>query len=567
MGIGVAVLLVLFTIIGFVVARLYRKATKETAFVRTGMGGEKVIKDGGAVIISALHEIIFVNMKTLRLVVRRDREQALITADKLRVDVEAEFHVRVKQDADAISRAAQTLGDKTMNPEKLREQVESKFVDALRSVAAGMEMNELHENRADFVQKVQNAINEDLDKNGLELEAVSLTALDQTDFQYFNENNAFDAEGLKKLKEITERRRKERNEIERDTQVAIETKDLEARKKSLDIKRDEDFATAEQKREIAEKESEETKVSELARIEAERATREAEIAKERSIKEREIEREKIIEAAQIEKTQVIESTEISKRKTLEIAEQNRAIEVAKKSEEQSKAKAAAEKERAEAVAAEQEVFTAEAVAIANREKDIAIIAEKTEAERKATKILVEAEAERRAAEDKSAAKRTVADAEAYEIIQKAEADAKKFATEAEGKEKINAAADKLPQAERELQTKMALISNMAAIIAAAVKPIESIDSFRILDMRGSPTSMTGLVTDEEGKPTININGGKGGSDNLPAQVVDSLMKYRTQMPILEKLLDEVGIDLSEGLSGLTKSIDIDTSSGVKSTED
>jgi hypothetical protein len=79
--------------------------------------------------------------------------------------------------------------------------------------------------------------------------------------------------------------------------------------------------------------------------------------------------------------------------------------------------------------------------------------------------------------------------------------------------------------------------------------------------------MTGLVTDEEGKPTININGGKGGSDNLPAQVVDSLMKYRTQMPILEKLLDEVGIDLSEGLSGLTKSIDIDTSSGVKSTED
>ena len=112
-------------------------------------------------------------------VVRRDTE-ALITLDRLRIDVKAEFYVRVKPDAQSIAIAAQTLGMRTMNPEALKELVEGKFVDALRSVAAGMTMNELHEQRADFVQKVQQASSNDLAMNGLELESVSLTGLDQT---------------------------------------------------------------------------------------------------------------------------------------------------------------------------------------------------------------------------------------------------------------------------------------------------------------------------------------------------------------------------------------------------
>ncbi|HEY7884961.1 MAG TPA: flotillin family protein, partial [Cellvibrionaceae bacterium] len=80
-AIGFFVLLV----IGIIFARLYTRANKERAFVRTGFGGEKIIKDGGAIVLPVLHEIIYVNMNTLRLEVRRSNDQALITKDRLRV--------------------------------------------------------------------------------------------------------------------------------------------------------------------------------------------------------------------------------------------------------------------------------------------------------------------------------------------------------------------------------------------------------------------------------------------------------------------------------------------------
>ena len=167
---GIA-LIALF-VIGLILTRLYRRASKEVSFVRTGWGGEKVIMNGGALVLPVLHEIIPVNMNTLRLEVRREANQALITRDRMRVDVTAEFYVRVKPTSESIATAAQTLGMKTMSPEQLKELVEGKFVDSLRAVAAEMAMEELHEKRVDFVQKVQQVVSEDLYKNGLELETV-----------------------------------------------------------------------------------------------------------------------------------------------------------------------------------------------------------------------------------------------------------------------------------------------------------------------------------------------------------------------------------------------------------
>ena len=197
---AVGVITALF-ILGLILARLYRRSTKEVSFVRTGMGGEKVIMNGGALVLPVLHEVIPVNMNTLRLEVRRATEQALITRDRMRVDVTAEFYVRVKPTSESIATAAQTLGMKTMSPNQLKDLVEGKFVDSLRAVAAEMAMEELHEKRVDFVQKVQQVVSEDLHKNGLELETVPLTGLDQTSFEFFNPQNAFDAEGLTRLTE------------------------------------------------------------------------------------------------------------------------------------------------------------------------------------------------------------------------------------------------------------------------------------------------------------------------------------------------------------------------------
>ena len=233
------IVLVALIVIGVIVARLYKRSSKEVSFVRTGFGGEKVILNGGAIVLPVLHEVIPVNMNTLRLEVKRAADQALITKDRMRVDVAAEFYVRVKPTAESIATAAQTLGQKTMQPNELKSLVEGKFVDSLRSVAAEMAMEELHEKRVDFVQKVQQAVSEELFKNGLELETVSLTGLDQTDFKFFNPQNIFDAEGLTKLTETIEDRRKKRNGLEQDADLAIKTKNLETEQARLKITREE----------------------------------------------------------------------------------------------------------------------------------------------------------------------------------------------------------------------------------------------------------------------------------------------------------------------------------------
>lgn len=176
----------------------------------------KVVMSGGAIVMPIFHEIIPINMNTLKLEVSRSTIDSLITKDRMRVDVVVAFFVRVKPSVEGIATAAQTLGQRTLSPEDLRMLVEDKFVDALRATAAQMTMHELQDTRENFVQGVQNTVAEDLSKNGLELESVSLTNFNQTSKEHFNPNNAFDAEGLTKLTQETERRRRERNEVEQD---------------------------------------------------------------------------------------------------------------------------------------------------------------------------------------------------------------------------------------------------------------------------------------------------------------------------------------------------------------
>lgn len=139
-------------IIGIIFARLYRRASAEQAFVRTGLGGQKVVMSGGAIVMPIFHEIIPINMNTLKLEVSRSTIDSLITKDRMRVDVVVAFFVRVKPSVEGIATAAQTLGQRTLSPEDLRMLVEDKFVDALRATAAQMTMHELQDTRENFVQ-------------------------------------------------------------------------------------------------------------------------------------------------------------------------------------------------------------------------------------------------------------------------------------------------------------------------------------------------------------------------------------------------------------------------------
>lgn len=514
------VLIISLLAIGLVIARLYKRASKETGFVRTGFGGEKVVINGGALVLPVLHETMPVNMNTVRLAVERRNGDALITSDRMRIDVKAEFYVRVKQDAQSIAMAAQTLGARTMQPDALKELIEGKFVDALRSVAAGMTMNQLHEQRGDFVQKVQQVSSLDLAMNGLELESVSLTGLDQTSIEHFNANNAFDAEGLTKLTEQIELRKKARNDIEQDTRVQIETKNLEAERERLNLSRETEFAKIEQERELAIRRA--AQVAEIAQTEAER-TREAEQAR--------INARQQTETTQIAADKALAEARITQEQALAIARQESQIAIQNKSRLESQAKAEADKARAEAVAAEEQVTTARENEVAERTKLIELIEATKEAERGAIGIRVAAEAEKAAAANRAEAMRLAAQGEAEAAKLAAEAARVRFEVDAAGQRAINEAANLISSDQVSMQTKLALMKILPEIIREAAKPMEAIDSIRIVQVEG----LTGSA------------GGGGNSDgagdgNLADSAMKAALRYRAQAPVVDNLLRELGLD-------------------------
>ena len=546
-GIIAGVILVALFVLGLILTRLYRRASKEVSFVRTGFGGEKVIVNGGAIVLPVLHEVIPVNMNTLKLEVRRAEEQALITKDRMRVDVAAEFYVRVKPTAESIATAAQTLGMKTMSPEKLKDLVEGKFVDSLRAVAAEMAMEELHEKRVDFVQKVQQAVSEDLYKNGLELEAVSLTGLDQTDFRFFNPQNAFDAEGLTKLTETIESRRKKRNDIEQETDLAIKTKNLEAEQQRLKIAREEEYAKLEQEREIAVRRAEQEAAKK-------REAEEAKIAAEREVDLKRIAAERDVKNEDIRKAQAVEQAEVERRKAIELAEQDRAIAVAEKSRAESEAKAEADKARAAAVREEESVITVRETERAERAKAVELIAAAETAQREAIAVTVAAEAEKQAAQDKAEALRIAAEAEAEQsrLKAKGEADAKvllaqaqeqQYKVDAEGKRAVNEAANVLSADQVAMQIRLALLKHLPDIIRESVKPMENIDDIKILQVSGLGGA-AGSTADGQSASA---------SPALSDQMVNSALRYRAQAPLVDGLLKELGLNGGD-INGLTAAL-------------
>ena len=541
--IAVAALAAIITI-GLIVSRLYKRATKELSFVRTGFGGQKVIMNGGALVLPVLHDTILVNMNTLRLEVQRSKEQALITKDRMRVDVQAEFYVRVKPIEESIADAAQTLGQKTLKPIELKELVEGKFVDALRAVAAEMSMEELHEQRTDFVQKVQSAVTGDLMKNGLELETVSLTALDQTSRDYFNPQNAFDAQGLTKLTEEIEMRRQQRNAIEQDTQVAVARKNLEAQQHQLQIQRESEYAMIEQHREIEIRKSAQNSEIALQKATRERETQEGEIAAKQLVDQAQIEQTRAVQEKRIEAERRLSEQQIARAKSIEMAEQDKAIAIAEKTKEQSEAQAKADGARALAAKAEEQVATARATEIAERQKAIELVEASKQAERDAIGITVSAEAEKRAAEDRASALRISAQGEADAEKLRAEAARARYAAEAEGKQAINEAENMLSSEVMNMQMRQQLIRTMPDIIRESVKPMEQIEGIKIFQVSG-----LGGGTDGQ-HPGAS---GSSGGGSLADEVVNGALRYRAQAPIIDGLLQELGMKGSD-INSLTNGV-------------
>ena len=385
---------------------------------------------------------------------------------------------------------------------------------------------------------------EDLEKNGLELESVSLTSLDQTDKRFFNPDNAFDAEGLTRLTEQTEARRKQRNDVEQDTEVQVRTKNLEASRLKLTIEKDQEFASLSQKREIENTRAEQAALIAMQQAERSREAEAAKIEAEQQVSQRRIQADRDIKAAEIEKNLAIQTREIElerktdvqraeQRKQVEIARQDTQIAIATKSREQSDADAAANLARAEAVKAEEGVNTARQVAVAEREKNIQLIEASKEAEQNAIAVKVSASAEKEAAMDR---------AEALTI----EAQARQAAAlaEAEGKRAINEALNTLSPAQIELQVRSLLLHQLPAILEQAVRPMEKIDSIRIVQVSGMPGGTAG---------SGGAGTGTGGGATFPEQVMNSALQYQVAKPLVDAVMKDAGLS-NEGITGIAQSL-------------
>lgn len=615
-GADATALLILLTIliaIGvYLLHWLYRHSSKDQSFVRTGSGGERVVMGGGALVIPIIHDITLVNMNAIPVEVRRTGEQSLITRNKIRVDVVAEFFVRVVPSREGVSTAARTLGSRIQNSSELKEIVQSRFVDAMSAVAANLTMEEIHTGRTQFMEQVAAIVGPRLAPNGLELENASMTSLNQADISVFNPSNAFDAEGLLQLTEQIEERRKLRNRIENDTRVDIKQRDFEAEQRALEIDRDLEYARIEQQRaieirkaaqlaEIEQQRSESAISIQASKIRAEQESERIVIAKEKAVEterisfaktidllaverdkevrignelaaaeqERaainkrhtvEIERlkkEEEISAQQIQRNQkvklaetaahrqiedarvaadreidelriaarkYIDRFEIEQQREIEIVDKERLIAVVNKSLEEALAKTQAAEAFKALTAMEEQIDSVRAEEIASRAKRVELIDAESRTEREAMRRVREARADKEASEYRAAA--TVAEAKAMEV---------RLAKEAEGTRLLNESENLRSESSRRSAIYEHLVRNLPNIIRETVKPMERIESIKILQVDGVP----GLNSpSERGDGEAGPSGG-----NMTDRVVNSAMKYRTQVAFVDGLMKDLGLPI------------------------
>ncbi len=536
------ILVIAAVVVIVVLARLYRKATREVSLIRTGLGGQRVIMAGGAIALPYFHEVTEVNMRTLKLEVKRSGEESLITKDRLRVDIGASFGVAVEATEDAIAKAAQTLGDRTFSADKLREVIEGKMVDALRAVAAQMTLDELHEGRADFVRDVRSLIADDMGENGLRLQSVSLTALDQTPFSSLDENNAFNAVGMRRLAEVIATSKKERAQIDADTRVAVSQSSMEATRRTLEIERDEEQARIEQHQEIETLKAAQTAEIARKRADADREAEAARIGKEKAIKEAEVARDRAVRAAEISRDLEVQASEIAKELELQLKQQDRQIKIAEKAKAESAARAAADVARAEAAKAEASIATAHRLAEAERDKMLALLSAQEKAEAESARLLTMARAEKGAAADHAAAMLQTAKAEADAERERSKAQKDALLAKAEGQKALHEADNVLGERLIEMKEEIARLETLPKALSEMVRPAEKIESIRI-------HNVTGLGQG-------NGEGSGGGDGKSPVnQALDSILGMAVQLPALKTLGDELGVSMGDAVKKVKRDND------------
>ena len=326
MSIEALITIVLLLIVGIAVFYIvsiwvYKRAPANMGFIRTGFGGTRVCLGQGAIVLPVFHEVSWVSLETIKLIVSRARDQAILTHDNIRVDVVAELYTHVGHTSDALLIASRSLGQKTFDPETVRALLEAKIISALRSYAATKSLAELHENRDTFARDIKSQVIESFSANGLVLEEVTIVSMEQTGKEYFKTDNVFDAEGLRVITEITSQAKRDVHDTEKRTSIAIRQKELETQLELLEIEKQEAFARSIQDKAISNEQALHVGEKQRYVLDQKLAVEQKEIENERVVEQLRTQRDVAI----IEESKKRESSEIEKGKELEQQRRDREI--------------------------------------------------------------------------------------------------------------------------------------------------------------------------------------------------------------------------------------------------
>lgn len=467
---GIALLLTVGVVV--LIVRCWHKVNQGFALVKNGMGGTKV-SFSGMVVIPVLHKVELMDISVKRIEIARRGEDGLICKDNIRADIKVVFFVRVNKQIEDVKRVAQFLGCRRASDEEaLRSLFEPKFSEALKTVGKQFDFVELYNMRNEFREKIVSIIGTDL--NGYVLDNAAIDYLEQTDLEMLNPNNVLDAEGIKKITDLTATEQTRANFITREKEKTLKKQDVEAREAILNLERQQAEAEEKQHREIAEitaraqadatvVQEEERQRRETARITADEAIQVAEENKLRSIivAAKSKERTDAVETERVEKDRGLEITERERIVTLAQIEKEKAVEVEKKNiqdvirdrvvvqravvEEEEKIKDT--REFASATRKKQVAVTAaEELAQQAKVKQVkAAEAEKEAADLEAQTIVVKADARKQAAEKETDAKKMLAEATQAEVAAQGLAEAQVTLSKAEALKKEGTAEAEVAQ--------------------------------------------------------------------------------------------------------------------------
>lgn len=496
--------------------RFYAKASLESALVRTGMGGRRVITDGGCVVLPIVHQSQRVSMQTNTVTVSRSGREAVLTSDPLRADITMKFELRVASDTDNIATAAQAFGNRiARGGEVFEDALAGPLANAIQTAAASRDLNNIHLERAEFTQEVARVASEHAGRLGLELVTAALVSIDQSDFSGRDENNAFNARGMRRLAEMVAEEREARIQVETSTEVAVREHRLAQHQRQMELLR------AERETEIAQQEHL-TKLEAEAESRALQAHSEARHASETS----RIQQEQETEAAKVTSDEALRKVEMRALLELEEARIANGIKLSQSRTKEAKAQAEEEEARAQVILAAESVQAQKERAVTMREKEI-------------EKLKQDRDIELEDARVKSDVNTLLAKAQADASARTASAHAEQSAMEAEaaGRVALNSAENTLSDAVIRMRLEERKLDKMPEIMTQMMKPVEKIDSIRINQISGPGGGA--------GSP------GGDGVDSAFGAAMDQILGMAVRLPAMKQMGEEIGMDFDVPTAGRT----------------